>query len=251
VERQLFPGVVCVVLAVVALWPPWTAVRLGYVLAAALAFDASLGVHGLTFPLLREASGAFRGLRVPSRFSILVGLSLAVLAGHAVVRILDRWPAWRRPLFALLLGLVVLDPWPRLQLVPAWREPPSIYGAIPSGSPAILAEFPVTNARGDTFGARYIYFSTFHWNRLINGNSGFLPPSWHEFVERTTDFPSGASLAYLRSRGVQYIAVHGGFYADPEEFAAIQRTLANRDDLTRVATARFNGSQSELYRLDP
>ena len=57
------------------------------------------------------------------------------------------------------------------------------------------------------------------------------------------------AVQYLRSRGVRYIAVHGSFYEDPKEFDGIQFVLERRPDIERVATARFNGSISKLYRL--
>jgi len=67
VERHLFPGVVVLALAVVALWPPVGAVRLGYAVAMAVSLDGSLGMHGVIFRWLRDYGGPFRGLRVPGR----------------------------------------------------------------------------------------------------------------------------------------------------------------------------------------
>ena len=101
----------------------------------------------------------------------------------------------------------------------------------------------------DLMGFRYMYFSTFHWHRLLDGNSGFFPPSWFELREKTETFPNEDAIAYLKSRGVQYIAIHGGFYEDAELFADIQEMLAQRPDVERLSAARFNGGMSELYRL--
>ncbi len=44
-------------------------------------------------------------------------------------------------------------------------EPPSVLMELPLKSPDIYLE-PV-----------YMYFSTFHWHTLVNGYSGFSPPS--------------------------------------------------------------------------
>ena len=86
-ERELFEGVVVPVLALAALWPPLSAARMGYSVGLALAFELSLGTNGMVYPWLREHVLPFRGLRVPARMAILVGLSLAVLVGYAVARI--------------------------------------------------------------------------------------------------------------------------------------------------------------------
>lgn len=251
-ERQLFPGLVVLGLAVVALWPPIGAARLGYALAALVAFDASLGTNGVLYPLLRESSGAYRGLRVPARFSILIGLSLAVFAGYAVARAVARWPGRRAVLVGGAVALAAIDAWPRLELQPVWPEPPPIYGVLPPATPAVLAEFPTTQDDGRVLlGFRYIYFSTFHWRPLLNGNSGFFPPSWQEFIERTTDFPSRAALAYLRSRGVTHVVVHEGFYQAPAARDAVVEAVRRSDGLEPLASARFAGGQSVLYRLLP
>ena len=157
-ERQLFPGVVVLALAVVALWPPVRAVRLGYAVAMAVAFDGSLGMHGVLFPWLRDYVGPFRGLRVPARFSILVGLALAILAGLPPR---GSWIGGRAGASRCrrALGPRDRDPLPRLELEPVWHEPPSIYTGLPTAPPAVLAEFPVPpDWRTFWFDTRYHLF---------------------------------------------------------------------------------------------
>ena len=73
----------------------------------------------------------------------------------------------------------------------------------------------------------YLYFSTFHWQTLVNGQSGWLPPSYLDLLEEEKDFPSEKSIAYLRQRGVEYIGVHGAFY-DPKKFAEVIAALDAR-----------------------
>ena len=92
-------------------------------------------------------------------------------------------------------------------------------------------------------------FSTFHWHTLVDGNSGWAPPSWLEYFTVMDEFPRDNALRYLRSRGVKYFAVHGAFYENPEEFEKIQEVLGRRSDVERISTARFAGSISELYRF--
>ena len=82
----------------------------------------------------------------------------------------------------------------------------------------------------------------------MNGNSGFTPPSYGELLKREKDFPSDASVAYLRQRGVDYIAWHGAF-TNPVRSRRTAELLDARGDLEIVAAARWEGSESRLYRL--
>ena len=48
----------------------------------------------------------FKGLRVPARFSLLAGMTLAILAGYGAARLLERWPRQRVALAGAMLALV-------------------------------------------------------------------------------------------------------------------------------------------------
>jgi hypothetical protein len=248
-ERELLPGLAPVALSAVSLVPPLGAVRVGYVAALAIAFDGSLGFNGVSFRWLRDHVGPFKGLRVPARFSMLVGLSLAVLSGFGAARVLDRRPRWRRPLTGLLLTLVVVDALPNLNLEPVWPEPPPIYAGLSASAPAVLAEFPMpTSVEAYYVDTRYLYFSTFHWQRLVNGNSGFMPASYDDLVQHERSFPDDAALAYLRQRGVEYIGVHGAFYGG-DAYRQVVAALDARPDLVLRSAAPWAGSESRLYQL--
>jgi hypothetical protein len=177
-------------------------------------------------------------------------MTLAILAGFGAVRLLERWPAKQNAITAAMLMLVMIEAVPIMPLEPAWLAPPDIYKTIAGREPpAVVAEFPMPRDiyRSD-FDARYLYFSTFHWQYLVNGNSGFFPPSYVELLERERDFPSDAALAYLRSRGVQYLTMHGRF-TNVDRYRNTIAWLDARADLELVATAPLDGVESRLYRL--
>jgi hypothetical protein len=248
-ERQLFPRVMPVVLAATALWPPLSVVRIAYALALVVAVDGSFGLNGGYYPWLYTYVEPYRGLRVPARFSMLVGLTLSLLAGYGAARILQRWPRQRLPLTAVMLGLIVLEAMPRMPLERVWKSPPPIYASISGEPAAVLAEFPMPTAPvAYFFDTRYLYFSTFHWHPIVNGNSGYFPKSYEELIKRELDFPSDSAVEYLRTRGVDYVAVHGAFI-DREKFERIVAALAMRQDMSLVTAAPWEGSESRLYRL--
>src|SRR5262249_47747321 len=144
-ERALFPGVVPIALAVVGVAPPVGLARLAYSAGLLLAFDGSLGFNGVSYPFLYRWFKPIRGLRVPARFSVLVALSLAILSGYGVRRLLNRTRsgAARHLIFAALIVAGIANPWPVLDLRRVWREPPPVYGALAGASHVVLAEFPI------------------------------------------------------------------------------------------------------------
>ena len=79
-ERALYPGAAAIGLAVFALVFARGRVRWVYLALAAFAFDASLGVHGLTFRVLQAALPPLGNLRAPARFASLTLTALAMLA---------------------------------------------------------------------------------------------------------------------------------------------------------------------------
>ena len=247
-ERHLFPGLTPVLLSVVALWPPVSAVRIAYAVGLMTAFNGSLGFNGTIYRWLYEHFLPFRGLRAPARLSLLVGLSLSILSGYGVARILERWPSRQRLITAVLTVLVITDLSPRLHLEPVWSSPPAIYDAIGALPKPVILALPIREGQS-AYDGRYLYFSTFRWYALVNGTSGYFPSSYFDLLREIDGFPNNASIDYLRSRGVNYIAVHGAFY-DTAEYTAIVKALAARPDVTLISASPWEGKEARLYRLE-
>jgi hypothetical protein len=87
---------------------------------------------------------------------------------------------------------------------------------------------------------------------MVNGYSGFTPPSYSDLMERLHEFPDDASIAYLRERGVTYLLVHSAFslaYArgDFEDFV---RRLKLRTDVTPLGVFSWRGGgRTEAFRI--
>ena len=250
-ERALFPGLVPILLAAAGAWPPLTATRIAFIVAGALAFDGSLGLHGVVYPLLYTSFPAFQSVRVPARFAILVVLTIAVLAGAGATRVLSRISTpWKRAAAGACLTLALVgDAWPRYDRLPMWQSPPSIYAALP-GTGAVLFEFPV-HSPADRFAENlpYMYFSISHWRPMVNGYSGFIPPSYQALVEGTTTFPADAALDYLARVGVTHIGLHCRLW-EPEACASTMERLDTSSRVRRLARANWYGAPSTLYELN-
>jgi hypothetical protein len=248
-ERQLFPGVAPVALALVGAWPPLSVATIAYTTALAVTIDGSLGMNGIVFPWLRKHVPVYRWVRAPPRFSILGGMTLAILCGYGATRLLVRWPRARGAILFAMLTPMMIEALPDIRLEPVWAEPPAIYASLAAQPPGVLAEFPTPDQTGDVgLDTRYMYFSTFHWQKLLNGHSGFFPQSYIEFADRTRDFPSDAAMRYLRDRSVEYIGWHGAF-TNAEHYRRTAALLDARPDLELVAVAPWQGSESRLYRF--
>ena len=248
-ERALFQGIVVPILALAALWPPLSTARMAYCAGLALAFEFSLGTNGMVYPWLREHVLPFRGLRVPARMAILVGLSLAILAGYAVARI-SRAGGSRltRGVVVAAIALVIAAEYhSTLVLDEIWRRPPPVYAALAGQPDAVLLELPLTSAEP----ARepvYMYFSTFHWHRLVNGYSGFSPRWYPDLLKRMTRFPDEETIEDLRRRGVDYVIVHGAFYA-PQDYRGLVDELGKRHELRLEAVTKWELNETRLYRI--
>ena len=236
-QRQLFPGFVAVALAIIGLWPPLSATRLAYGLGLLLAFDVSLGFNGLVYRALYDYFLPFRALRIPARMGIMVGFSLAVLAGYGAARIAERLRSEqaRRIVLVALGGLMLVEY--ASKPLPLWTaplSPPPVYDDLVrdrGDSPtAILFEFPTSSLDDPA----YLYYSTFHWQSLINGYSGFFPPSYVRLVRGIQNFPDEPSMDAIKSHGVRYLVIHGE-YLFGARYETLIPQLDRRPDLTLVS----------------
>ena len=185
--------------------------RWAYALGLLVAFDISLGLNGLSYGLLYDYVLPFRALRIPARMGLIVGFSLAVLAGYGVARVARRMPSRRLRQATLLVvgGLILAEYVSRpIPLQPIPLSAPNVYAEMlrdrGEGPDAVIVEYPVSGGDNPT----YMYYSTFHWQRLVNGYSGFFPPSYGEFVDAFRGFPDDQSIDALATRGVRYVLVH-------------------------------------------
>ncbi len=246
-ERALFPGFVPLGLAAAGLVPPLGVVRLAYVAGLLVAFDGSLGFNGVTYPYLYDWFSPIRGLRVPARFSVLVALSLAVLTGFGVRRMLasPRRAGTAGVLFAASAIASVINVWPVLPLRQVWPEPPPVYGPLAGRRNVVLAEFPVPNDYA--YNATYMYFALWHWAPMINGYSGFMPKSYEAFQLGVADFPGPAALATLKMRGVTHVTVNCALYRGGCD--ALLDRIDDIPELRTIAEGRWQGQKVRLYEM--
>jgi len=275
-ERRLFPGFVAVALAIVGMLPRKRgglehsenlehpensanpSARFAYILGLILAFDVSLGFNGVIYRALYDYFLPFKALRIPARMGLMVGFSLAVLAGYGAARIAARLrSANARRTVLMVIGVLMLVEYASKPL-PLWAapaRPPESYADLVrdagEGPTSVIFEFP-TGGMQDPF---YLYYSTFHWQYLINGYSGFFPPSYQKVVYAMRGFPDETALTVIGSHGVRYLVIHGEFLPR-ERYEQVIATIERRPDLKLVSRRPWrdiDGAAAEIsvYRVTP
>jgi hypothetical protein len=250
-EGIMFPGLAAVALAVVGAWPPFNRRRVAYLLLLVVAVDLSLGSHGLLYGMLYRTVWVYRGLRVPSRMFVVVSAALAVLGAEGVRRLLARMtsPVVGVAAGLALVGVVLLESATvpiELKRVP---KPAALYAWLKVQPSGVVMEWPTPHASSLylTHEPRYMYNSTFHWQRLVNGYSGFYPPSFILLVEAMDSFPSPSAIAYLRRLAVRYVILHSDF--DPRRYVDARNALGDQSELQLVLVERQGADEIAVYRF--
>ena len=285
-EGEIFPGLAALALAGLALWPRRSTAHVtrrgvvslyGGIGLAALVL--SLGVRptawgrllpiGVPYRWLFGYLPGFDGLRVPARFSVVVLLAVAVLAGIGVTRlseILRRGPAeagrhdrssrWRWAVTAIAAALVLLEgdggALPLAYLMPHGRPDGAAYSWIRDHEPGPLLELPAGQAAVGLQTFQYQFQTLVHRQPIVNGASGY-ESALQAFIggpaSPVVDFDRfGDALRMLRAIGVRTIVFHPDAYADRDLAAATVDALRrDREQASEVAV--FPGVV--VFRLAP
>lgn len=111
-------------------------------------------------------------------------------------------------------------------------------------NPAVVFEVPIN--RKDT---RFMYYSTFHWQSLVNGYSGFHSPRYARLDQQLRHFPAHDALHELARLQVRYFVIHGEMMA-PEQYRELTAALDALEPQVRLVSRRqWQGSEISLYRF--
>jgi hypothetical protein len=247
-ERRLFPGALALLLAAVGLWG-WSARKTTVLVVGATGFLLSLGLNTQVYEAIREVVFTYRGLRAPARAGMLVLLAVSLFAAYGWARLVPRRRAVAAT--AAVLGLLYLE---YAAIPPEWlvlpTRPPALARWLSQQPRSVVVELPLPRADSlhTIYDGLYMYASTFHWQPTVNGYSGFYPRSYIELVEVMKDFPAPEAIAYLQSREVDLIVLHGG-YLGPDRLGAWSAALAARPDVQLVAELDEDRGSALVFRL--
>jgi hypothetical protein len=229
-ERALFPGVVALCLAGIALLRARSGLVWAYVGLTAISIDATLGVNGLLFSGLREVLPILTSLRSPARFGVLVLLSVAVLAGFGAAQLYRLRPRLTLPIAAGLTVLCLAEYWSAPVVVRAHSAVPTEAHRWLSYQPAgtVVLEMPVPRSdRLWLYETTYQVRSIHHWQPLVNGYSGFAPREYTQTLEQLSGFPDATAVRRLRELGVRFVLLNRVYYSGQEFTELIGRLTAS------------------------
>lgn len=202
------------------------------------------------YALLYKYLFFFKGIRVPERFGIMTMLAVSVLAGYGVVRVSKLLK--RRGqiiLFFIVSGLLVYEyiciPLPSVHIS---REPAEVYKwlAEDQGDYGIL-EYPLETQQQNKY---YMYWSTFHWKKLVNGSSGFNPPIISRMRVLTRDkktFPNKMLLRAIKSSiPVKYLILHLESFSEADRENILFNAAQLSDGLKLV---KVFGSRDYVFKI--
>jgi hypothetical protein len=235
-ERSLFVGTIALTLAAIALVLVRTRATVSLGLLALAAIDLSFGVNGITFPLLRDAVPSLASFRAPARFGVLTLLSVALLAGLGLAQTLARATSRRRQVVgALVIAGLALEYWSApIATRPMWTEPPPVYAWLAEQPSSVVLELPLpTTQTLWHHETSHQYNSIFHWQRLVNGYSGYAPASYLHLLEAMRAFPSDSTMALLRKHQVSVVIFHRR-YLEPDELLRLLAACKNPQWFTDV-----------------
>jgi len=249
-ERRLFPGLIALVIAGIGL-VGLERRRLTLLVAGLVGFIISLGLNTPLYSLLGSVLFIYNGLRAPARASILFFLALAGLVAFGWSRLESRLQRWA-PAAAAVVAVALLAEYATVQArwyIPGPR-PPAVYEWLAGQPRSVVLELPITTAdRLDLVpDGVYMFRSTGHWQPILNGYSGFFPRSYIELTEHMKTFPDEASIAYLKTRQVDLVVIHGGLMT-PDAFGALTSDLMTKTDFELTTQFEEPMGPDVVFRL--
>jgi len=174
----------------------------------------------MPFSFFYRSVMGFNGIREPARFAVFVLFGTGVLAGYGFHRIARaiRNDRLRIAAAAVLIAFFAVEsasiPIDHV-ILPTAKDVPPTYAWLRTQAPgAVVLELPFSEwLPGESL---YLYFSTFHKKRLINGYSGFLPASTYALRAMFREFPGAECLDLLAALKVDFLIFHAKMI--PEDF---------------------------------
>jgi hypothetical protein len=206
------------------------------------------------YRVLYEHVPGFDSGRAPARFAMVAACFGALAAAWGLRHLRASARGRRVAGAACVLFLVETAPvplplsrqWPMEGVadLPVWRggEPSPIVAAVRAlPDDAVLAQLPFREMFHE---ARYMFDSTFHWRRMLNGYSSWMPEVYVEtaFAARDPLRQPAEALAALRAAGATHIVVHERAWREPKGARVSERLVeagarpvARAGDMTLLA----------------
>jgi hypothetical protein len=211
---------------------------------AVLACWASLGPAAGLYRVLYSSVPGFTFMRAPSRFGLIVALSLVVLAGQAIASLLSR--SSKPFLAAAALALVAVAELTvplRMRTAPPVDSAYRLLATLPSGP---VLELPIYSHQFRFARAQYVLNSTTHWMPLVDAYSDYVPPDFMESMNDLAGFPNEAAFKRFDFYKVRYVVIHFDQYGIGGSREALEEGLEKFAPYVRRLQG---GERTALYEV--
>ncbi len=265
-ERNMFPGLLALLLAAVGFWVgrkrPWEQF-LALLVAASAVFalgpelrltpdTKSLLLRHLPYDIFYWHLPGFDSMRVPARFGTLFLLGIAGLAATGATALLGRVGTVRLPRVpiaraapvalsvALIAGFGAEYVNRPLAIIPlaSGDAVPAVYQWLAEQPDARVIELPLVipdHERTQSVAVREQYYSLAHHHPIVNGNATVLPIGYKALVLDMKHFPSARAVSLLQGLGLTHVIVHFDEYPDAERAGLAKWLDAQPEGLSRSA----------------
>ncbi len=218
-------------------------------LTLVLGIVIALGTHSPYYRFLARSFGAvFRAIRVPARGITIFHLGLGVLAAWGLALAMRRFSRTGR-MAAAAAAIACIGFEYRaspIEMGDVEARPPVVYRWLSAASfPGAVVHWPLENDPD----IEHTFRSTAHWKPILNGFSGFGPPTYHQLaaILRERPIPSRA-WARMEELGGTVLVFHPSEVAKAEDGVAYVRALRDGVREARaVALGSFESGASRDY----
>jgi hypothetical protein len=250
-DAYLFPGILTLFLTAVAVFRRPTRDIWVFLLMTLVTWWITVGPPLSPWQWIYWMPG-FNFIRVPSRFTLLGMLGLAVVAGFGFDRLARQWPRSRRRLAAAGVAVLCIG---EFAMMPVDARPFTIDIAAvdrwldTQPKPFAIAEVPVSASPDDSRRAdvatQYMLHSLAHHQRTVFGYSGAEPETYRPLYDALIGFPSDESIRKLLDLKVTFVVVHLEYFTEEyrPEYLARLAAFHHRLDLAHEA------GLGRVYRL--
>jgi hypothetical protein len=200
------------------------------------------------YSLLYKYFPGFSGLRVSGRIYNVFILAFAILAGFGLNQMMKSFKI--KQFFYGFIPVLVLIEYINIPLSMECR-----IGTSPSSSYRWLAEqkgnFAVIELPMPQYydklpqEIQYMYWSIFHWKKMVNGYSGYSPPAYWPIAEKMKDFPDEDTVEILKYLKTKYVVVHEEDIAN-WKYPSVVNKMGKYQDVFKLV---FHDGTDYIYEL--
>lgn len=199
----------------------------------------------LPFYFLYEWFPFFKGIRSPTRFEFLFYIPFALIVSYGVAWLCKKWQKYSLVITGILLALLVLENF----TVKNYDSRSTILSKVNQigrenlqflQGKAVLHLPIYTTEDADEFGkgSAYLNWLTQTRERIVNGNSAYLPPDHLFFLATLKQKFDDQALLKLKALGVNYLVIHQDLLGSKGVFK--QGVILDTADTTIIDISNYN-----------